>query len=151
MDTPRLEVKKFYIFLNFCFFLILFDPTNNKNQSKIVIKMDWEDIWMGWEEIRWRKECGMGERQTKHTKTENRKKKKRERERAEHTIQSRTAPMCFPFRCYTRFTGSWVPKSMLFLTLVFMKILVRFGVPFGVPFWWKIRKSALLRRVWERL
>ena len=58
------------------FFLILFDPTNNKNQTKIVIKRDWEDIWMGWEEIRWRKECGMGERQTKHTKTENIKKKK---------------------------------------------------------------------------
>ena len=33
------------------------------------------------------------------------------------------------------FTGSGVPKSMLFLALVFMKILVRFGVPFGVPFW----------------
>ena len=32
------------------------------------------------------------------------------------------------------FTGSWVPKSMLFLALVFMKHLVRFGVPFGVPF-----------------
>ena len=79
MDTPRLEVKKFYIFLNFLFFLILFDPTNNKNQSKIVIKRDWEDIWMGWEEIRWRKECGMGERQTKHTKTENRKKTKESR------------------------------------------------------------------------
>ena len=30
---------------------------------------------MGWEEIRWRKECGMGERQTKHTKTENKKKR----------------------------------------------------------------------------
>ena len=56
----------------------MFDPTNNKNQSKIVIKRDWEDIWMGWEEIRWRKECGMGERQTKHTKTEHRKKNKRE-------------------------------------------------------------------------
>ena len=27
------------------------------------------------------------------------------------------------------------PKSMLFLALVFMKLLVRFGVPFGVPFW----------------
>ena len=79
MDTPRLEVKKFYIFLNLCFFLILFDPTNNKNQTKIVIKRDWEDIWMGWEEIRWRKECGMGERQTKHTKTENIKKKKESR------------------------------------------------------------------------
>ena len=77
------------------FFLILFDPTNNKNQSKIVIKRDWEDIWMGLEEIRWRKECGMGERQTKHTKTENRNKKNK----TEHTIQSRTAPMCFPFRC----------------------------------------------------
>jgi len=57
----------------------LFDPTNNKNQSKIVIKRDWEDIWMGWEEIRWRKECGMGERQTKHTKTENIKKTKKSR------------------------------------------------------------------------
>ena len=28
-----------------------------------------------------------------------------------------------------------VPKSMLFLALVFMKIWDRFGVPFGVPFW----------------
>ena len=113
MDTPRLEVNKFYIFLNFVFFLILFDPTNNKNQSKIVIKRDWEDIWMGLEEIRWRKECGMGERQTKHTKTENIKKKEK-KERAEHTIQSRTAPMCFPFRCYTRFTGSWCSKINVF-------------------------------------
>ena len=52
-------------------FLILFDPTNNKKQTKIAIKRDWEDIWMGLEEIRWRKECGMGERQTKHTTTEN--------------------------------------------------------------------------------
>ena len=33
------------------------------------------------------------------------------------------------------FTGSWVQKSMLFLALVFMKLLVRFGVPFGIPFW----------------
>ena len=32
------------------------------------------------------------------------------------------------------FTGLWVPKSMLFLTLVFMKILVRFGVPLGYHF-----------------
>ena len=65
----------------------MFDPTNNKNQSKIVIKRDWEDIWMGWEEIRWRKECGMGERQTKHTKTENRKTKKKE-SRTQHPKQN---------------------------------------------------------------
>ena len=40
---------------------------------------------------------------TQKPKTE--KKKKKQKKRAEHTIQSRTAPMCFPFRCYTRFTG----------------------------------------------
>ena len=88
MDTPRLEVKKFYIFLNFCFFLILFDPTNNKKQSQIVIKRNWEDIWMGLEEIRWRKECGMGERQTKHTKTENRRKKQKRESRTHHPKQN---------------------------------------------------------------
>ena len=32
-------------------------------------------------------------------------KTEKKQKRAEHTIQSRTAPMCFPFRCYTRFTG----------------------------------------------
>ena len=133
MDTPRLEVKKFYIFLNFCFFLILFDPTNNKNQSKIVIKRDWEDIWMGWEEIRWRKECGMGERQTKHTKTENIKKiNKREQNTPSKAEQLQCA---FRFAARPGLQAHGVQKSMLFLALVFMKIWVRFGVPFGIPFW----------------
>ena len=133
MDTPRLEVKKFYIFLNFCFFLILFDPTNNKNQSKIAIKRDWEDIWMGWEEIRWRKECGMGERQTKHTKTENIKKiNKREQNTPSKAEQLQCA---FRFAARPGLQAHGVQKSMLFLALVFMKIWVRFGVPFGIPFW----------------
>ena len=65
----------------------MFDPTNNKNQSTIAIKRDWEDIWMGLEEIRWRKECGMGERQTKHTKPENIKKRKKE-SRTHHPKQN---------------------------------------------------------------
>ena len=42
---------------------------------------------MGWEEIRWRKECGMGERQTKHTKTENRKTKQK-KSRTHHPKQN---------------------------------------------------------------
>ena len=122
MDTPRLEVKKFYIFLNFCFFLILFDPTNNKKQSKIVIKRDWEDIWMGWEEIRWRKECGMGERQTKHTKTENIKKiNKREQNTPSKAEQLQCA---FRFAAGPGLQAHGVLKSMLFLALVFMKMLV---------------------------
>ena len=33
------------------------------------------------------------------------------------------------------FTGSWCSKINVFLVLVFMKLLVRFGVRFGVPFW----------------
>ena len=115
MDTPRLEVKKFYIFLNFCFFLILFDPTNNKNQSKIVIKRDWEDIWMGLEEIRWRKECGMGERQTKHTKTENRKKiNKREQNTPSKAEQLQCA---FRFAAIPGLQAHGVPKSMFFKSL----------------------------------
>ena len=33
------------------------------------------------------------------------------------------------------FTGSGGSKINVFLVLVFMTIWVRFGVPFGVPFW----------------
>ena len=33
------------------------------------------------------------------------------------------------------FTGSWCSKINVFSSSCFMKILVRFGVPFGVPFW----------------
>ena len=58
----------------FLFFFNFVRPDEQQKPNKIVIKRDWEDIWMGLEEIRWRKECGMGERQTKHTKTENIKK-----------------------------------------------------------------------------
>ena len=91
---------------------------------------------MGLEEIRWRKECGMGERQTKHTKTENRKKKKREQNTPSKAEQLQCA---FRFAAIpglqAKLVQKMVPKSMLFLALVFVKILVRFGVPFGVPFW----------------
>ena len=59
MDTPRLEVKKFYIFLELLFFLsILFDPTNNKKQSKIVIKRDWEIFGWGWRKLGGEKSVG---------------------------------------------------------------------------------------------
>ena len=87
---------------------------------------------MGWEEIRWRKECGMGERQTKHTKTENRKRKTKE-SRTHHPKQNSSNVLSVSLldQVY-RLMGS---KINVFFNLVFMKILVRFGVPFGVPFW----------------
>ena len=70
-------------------------------------------IWMGLEEIRWRKECGMGERQTKHTKTENIKNKKEQ-----NTPSKAEQLQCaFRFAAIPGLQAHGVQKSMFFESL----------------------------------
>ena len=57
---------------------------------------------MGWEEIRWRKECGMGERQTKHTKTENIKQKNKNTKKREQNTPSKAEHLQCAFRFAAR-------------------------------------------------
>ena len=66
---------------------------------------------MGWEEIRWRKECGMGERQTKHTKTENRKKRKKKQNTPSKAEQLQCA---FRFAAIPGLQAHGLQKSMFF-------------------------------------
>ena len=67
---------------------------------------------------------------TQKPKTE-KKKNKREQNTPSKAEQLQCA---FRFAAIPGLQAPGLQKSMLFLTLVSMKILVRFRVPFGVPF-----------------